>query len=469
MGKRFNYFLGLSLIGLMLWITTACTPTVATIQSTPEPPTAIAKNPVNVWIDQPLPNQILTINQLPEQIIAHASGLSGTATLHIHDKNNTLIATVDLGSPTETTITGGKLTRYTGYWLSVLINFLNTLDGITTLKLTVMVDGVVSEPVILTVLAETPTPTITPSLTVTPAPTMTVTSTATPTMTQTITSSPTITPSLTSTPSPSATLTPTTTPTETATSTTTATITPSSTLIPSETLPPSVPDIPYFPKPEIPCELIPKDSEGVPARVGPGTHRGIIKYISGAKALPVIGYNDDSSWWWWQILLNGDTEAWVDSENSLTIGSCLLEEYVSVPDIIIAPQPTIPPIGTIVPTLAETLSVTLTPTSTLPPGVTPSITPIPSATMLPSPAPCFGVTSSVTPPGTGSISLSAPNCGGLYTQGSGVTASATPSAGNVTFDHWSGTCVAGNSTNSTIVFTINNNCSLIANFVFIVE
>lgn len=284
--------LGLLSMVVML-VLVACDPTEdGTPTEPPDPPTAIAKNPPNVWIDQPLPGQPLVLSELPEQIVAHAAGLTGGAQLEIRNGADEVLAVVDLGGPEDTIDTGALISHYTSNWLPALDELLAEMQGVLVLKLIVSVNGVDSAPVIFTILRETdtPTPTLTPTATITTSATATATFTDTPspTDTDTPTETATLTPTITDT--PTATLIDTITPVDT------GTLEPTFTPIVTSTeavLGPSEPEIPWFPKDPITCELTAIGSEPVQGRVGPGNHRGVKLFISAPQTYEAIAYNDD--------------------------------------------------------------------------------------------------------------------------------------------------------------------------------
>jgi hypothetical protein len=260
----------------------------------------IAANPPQVWIDNPVPGQALLVEQIP-QFVAHASGLTGDATLEVRNDAGDLLVSFPLGGAVETLTDGGLLSRYESDWLPIVRELLAASDGELTLHLTVVVGGVASDPISLTILepTSTPTPTLTPTITPSPTPTFTSTATNTPTMTATSTSSPTATPTLT----PTAT---------------------------------SIPDFSFQPKPEETCTLKAIRSRDVVARVGPGDSRGPLDFLGADQLYEVTGQNTDIGEKWWQFDYSDlDRLAWVKAADVYTEGSCLLVGYVEAPDIII--------------------------------------------------------------------------------------------------------------------------------------
>lgn len=509
------------LIIITLLVLVGCETTENATPTAP-PPTAIAKNPPQVWIDQPIPGQILVLHELPDEVIAHAAGLGGNAQLQVRDGQDALLATVNLGSPSEVLDTGERLSRYEGEWQSALQSLLANMPNVQTLKLVILVDGVESAPVIFTILRESETPTITPTGTLTP--TATLTSTSTPTDTPTATDTPTHTSMPTDTP--------TFTPTLTLTETPTPTLTPTFTASPTEFIePPRAPDVPYFPKDELPCEITPLADTVVQGRVGPGSHRGVRYFLEAPDSYEGIAYNDDFGLWW-LIRFNAREALWVDDLLVNRTGSCFSLPYEEAPDVVI-PQPpsnnrppdTAPgePViyyfyadTTTLPTYLngtlsyctnlhwdveyvdgvylngegvggenETRQVCMSPnnnsqdytleiykdgaiadsrTVTLMIGSGGGVSPTPT-----SPPACRYVSRSVFPSGWGSVSISSPNCNSGYASGSVVSVQAIPANNSIGFDGWTGSCPVVSSNSSITYFVINGSCSVTANFFAIIE
>ncbi len=480
---------------------------------TAPPPTAVAKNPPQVWIDQPIPGQILVLNDLPDEVVAHAAGLGGNAQLHVRDGQDELLAVVDLGSPSEVSDTGESLSRYEGEWQSALQTLLANMPNVQTLKLVIVVDGVESAPVIFTILRETETPTVTPTGTQTPTATFTSTptSTDTPTETSTATETPTFT--------PSATLTP----------TLTATITPTFTSTPTEFVePPPAPDVPYFPKDELPCEITPLADTVVQARVGPGDNRGVRYFLEAPDVYEGIAYNNDFGLWW-LIRFSAREALWVDDLLVNRTGSCFSLPYEEAPDVVIPQPPNNNPPNTRpgepviyyfyadstkLPTYLngtvsyctnlrwdveyvdavylngegvggseEVRQVCLSPnensknytlqiykdgavadsrTVTIAIGTGGGITPS-------TPPTCRYVSRASYPNGWGSVSISSPNCNSGYASGSVVSIQAIPVNNSIGFSNWSGTCPVVSTSSKTTYFMITANCSVTAHFYAIIE
>ena len=500
----------------------ACAPTgTPTPTKTANPPTAIAKNPVNVWIDQPLPGQPLILGQLPDQIVAHAAGLSGDAQLEIRDGNDEILAVVDLGNPSEIVDTGALISRYEAEWLPALEQLLADMQNVVVIKLIVTVNGVDSAPIVFTIMRETdtPTPTITPTNTVTPTITATVsdTPTDTPTSTPTFTATDTLTETETPTQTPTDTATDTPTPTDTVTDTPTPTFTATNT--PTEAvLAPPKPDIPFFPKDPIPCEISPIAGDRVQGRVGPGNHRGVKLFISAPSTYEGLAYNDDLGMWWLIRYSNSET-AWVDDSLVDTAGSCLLLPYEEAPDVVIQ-RPTTPAPGTGNPgepiiyyfyaddaSLPTYINGTLNQCTLLHwdvefvdgvylngegvPGENASrevcivdsdleytleiykdgaVADSRTVIITYGIGECYYVFRSVEPVGFGSISKSSGNCGeGGYSNGTVVSIVANPAAGKE-FLLWTGTCPVQNPSSASTSLTIDDeSCDLIANFFTIPE
>ena len=324
---------------------------------TPQAPevTAIAMNPPRVWIDQPVVGEPIILGQSPPDIVAHAASLGGEARLEVHDQDNRLLAVVDLGSPQDAVNDGGLLSRYEGDWLTAIEALLEQNAGVTQLRLTVVVDGIPSDPLILTILQPTDTPTATATLTPTATPTMSATPTATITMTATAT----------------ATLTPSATPTLTAS-------------------PTEVVNVEFVPKDQLSCEVSPIKGQEALARVGPGYDRGPIQYLTYPDVYSVTAYNDDSGALWWEIYLAElDRTAWLPDAVVYRTGSCLLMAYKEPPVVVIRPDPTDTPEPVVVivddPANPPPPSLpTNTPPPPPPPGE-PTYTPSPSPTPEPVP------------------------------------------------------------------------------------
>ena len=308
------------------------------LTASPPLPTAIAKNPPNVWIDQPLPGQTLILSQLPEQVVAHAANLTGVAQLEIRDGNDELLAVVDLGMPQEVVDTGERLSRYSGQWQTALQALLADMPAVQVLKISVIVDDLASAPVIFTIMRETATPT--PSPTGTQTPTATFTATSTPSATSTTTPTATLTSTATFTTTPTATFTATSSPTATLTPSPTLTPTPTATwtMTPTEFQAPRAPEIPYFPKEPIVCEISPIRDERVQGRVGPGEHRGVKLFIEAPNVYEAIAYNDDFGLWW-HIRYSTTQTVWVDDNLVNRIGSCFNLPYEEAPAIVIEQPP----------------------------------------------------------------------------------------------------------------------------------
>ncbi len=463
-----------------------------------DPPTAVAKNPVQVWIDQPLPGQPLNLSELPEQIVAHAAGLESGAQLEIRRGDDELLAVVDLGSPEETIDTGAMMSRYKADWLPALEQILDEMNNVLVLKLIVIVDGVESDPVIFTILRETstPTPTGTATETLTPTPTVTYTPTDTPTDTPTATATDTPTPTF----------------TDTATPTYTPSLTP--TFTPTEEI--VEPEIPYIPKEPQDCLITALAGDRVQGRVGPGGFRGVKLFITAPDVYEGIAYNDDFGLWWLIQVTNGET-AWVDDQLVDTTGSCLLLPYEEAPDVVIqrpttpAPQtgnPNDPIIyyfytdhaslpayvngefsscttlrwsagnvdrvyinGQLQQGLTGTRQICLAGEQDLL-----SVIEIvkdnnvvetrgTTVTFGGEPAACYYVYRNINPSGFGNITKSSSNCGeGGYTEGSTVFVTANPAAGRF-FINWTGSsCPVANNSSSSTYFYIYDDCTVQANF-----
>lgn len=502
--KRTSIFLIIVIIMLFL---VACDETeTPTPTDPPDPPTAVAKNPVNVWIDQPLPGQPLNLSELPEHIVAHAAGLASGAQLEIRTGDDQVLAVVDLGAPEETIDTGAMMSRYKADWLPALEQILDEMDGVLVLKLIVIVDGVQSDPVIFTIMRETSTPT--------PTGTATATVTATPTATFTATDTPTHTLTATATATATSTATPTATETATATLTNTPTFTPS----PTETeaiLAPPEPEIPFIPKEPIDCTITALAGDRVQGRVGPGEFRGVKLFITAPDAYEGIAYNDDFGLWWLIQVANSET-AWVDDQLVDTSGSCLLLPYEEAPDVVIqrpttpAPQTGNPgdPIiyyfytdHTSLPTYVNgelsycttlrwsagnvdrvyingELQSGLTGTRTVcidESDVLSVIEIVKDGNVVEtrgvivsfgfSEVACYYVYRTINPSGYGNIIKSSSNCGeGGYTEGSTVYVTADPDPGRF-FVNWTGsTCPVANNTSSSTFFYIYDDCTVTANF-----
>jgi hypothetical protein len=321
--------------------------------------TAVAVNPPQVWIDQPLPGPLI-LGSSPPEIIAHAASLQGDAILEVRDSRDTLLASINMGAPLEAMNQGGVLSRYEGEWLPLIAELLESYQGNLTLKLTVVVSGVSSKPLILTILKETATPT--PTLTITPTETQTSTVTSTPTETRT------------------ATLTPTQTPTATYTPTQTATLTP--TISPSNTPTPIV-GISFKPKTTQPCSFIPIWHVEVAARVGPGDNRGVIQYLNYPDSYPITGYNNYSGELWWEFdLPEQNRKVWVKDDSVYTSGSCLLVANVDAPEVVHRQPTSLPTQSSNIPPVTQSTSIipATQSTSVIPATSASDITPIVSNT-----------------------------------------------------------------------------------------
>jgi hypothetical protein len=224
-----------------------------------------------------------------------------------------------------------------------------------------------------------------------------------------------------------------------------------------------------------PCYvMIDNEDQEVEVRVGPGKNRGVFTTLPPYQDFLVIGQAyDDEQVVWWEIdksqIPGGDTASslWVSSEDVLEKGDCPAVVRVEAPPIIPGAPP--PPVST---------PGTWGPCGSCECGHPGECVLSPDGQCLWDPRTCHtpdfpppddgedcysvGVVVKSVTGAAGSVTLRpSPNCDSRYQPGTSITAVASPSS---SFSNWNGSSCPVSGSNSSVTFTVNGSCTLVANF-----